>query len=106
MVYRPRSSATMPVRSDAAEQEDWSLHSETLLTDGPYRATAWEETGLTVSVGVSDNRVFAKLGSDYKKPDATTLISPENFRDILYPLSVRDMLFVGKAAGSTLEQDG
>ena len=70
------------------------------------RDTVREELGLTVSVGVSFNKVFAKLGSDYKKPDATTLISPENFRDILYPLSVRDMLFVGKAAGSTLEQDG
>ena len=37
----------MPVRSGAAEREDWSLHSETLLTGGPYRATGWDETGLT-----------------------------------------------------------
>ena len=41
------------------------------------------ELGLTLSVGVSFNKVFAKLGSDYKKPDATTVISPENWRSIV-----------------------
>ena len=79
--------------------------------DGPaiadrIRAAVREELGLTVSVGVSFNKVFAKLGSDYKKPDATTMISPENFRDILFPLPVEDMLFVGKAAAATLGQVG
>ena len=47
-----------------------------------------EELGLTISVGVSFNKVFAKLGSDYKKPDATTVISRDNYRDILFPLPV------------------
>ena len=46
------------------------------------RSAVREELGLTVSVGVSFNKVFAKLGSDYQKPDATTLISPENFREL------------------------
>ena len=41
-----------------------------------------EELGLSISVGVSFNKIFAKLGSDYKKPDATTLISPENWQDL------------------------
>ena len=41
------------------------------------------ETGLTISVGVSFNKVFAKLGSDYKKPDAVTVIDTENFRRIV-----------------------
>ncbi len=54
------------------------------------------EIGLTVSVGVSFNKVFAKLGSDYKKPDATTVISRENYRNIVYPLPVGSLLFVGK----------
>lgn len=56
-------TATMPVRSDAAEREDWSLHSETLLTDGPYRATGWDETGLTAQAadGYYDAR---RLGPD------------------------------------------
>jgi len=56
-----------------------------------------EELGVTASVGVSFNKVFAKMGSDYKKPDATTLITEENFRELLWPLPVSDMLFVGRA---------
>lgn len=62
------------------------------------RETVKRETGLTVSVGVSFNKVFSKLGSDYKKPDATTVISRENFREIVYPLPVSTLLYAGKAA--------
>ena len=65
-----------------------------------------QEFGLTISVGVSFNKIFAKLGSDYKKPDATTLISRENWQEILFPLPVGDMLFVGKAARTALEKIG
>ncbi len=61
-----------------------------------------EEIGITVSVGVSFNKVFAKLGSDYKKPDATTVISREIYRQILYPLPASALLFVGKRAYDTL----
>ena len=60
------------------------------------------EIGITVSVGVSFNKVFAKLGSDYKKPDAVTVISEENFKDIVYPLPVSDLLFVGKKTAESL----
>ena len=63
-----------------------------------------KEVGLTISVGVSFCKVFAKLGSDYKKPDATTLISPENFKDIVWPLPVGDLLFVGKKTAEKLEK--
>lgn len=61
-----------------------------------------EEIGITVSVGVSFNKVFAKLGSDYKKPDATTVISRENFKEIIYPMPASALLFVGKRAYDTL----
>ena len=65
-----------------------------------------QELGITVSVGVSFNKVFAKLGSDYKKPDATTVISRENFKDIVYPLPVSDLLFVGKSTADALKHLG
>lgn len=68
------------------------------------RARVKEELGLTVSVGVSFNKVFAKLGSDYRKPDATTVISRENFRDIVWPLPVTDLLYVGRSAAALLAQ--
>ena len=65
-----------------------------------------EELGLTISVGVSFNKILAKLGSDYKKPDATTVISPENWREIVWPLSAGALLFVGQAAEGVLESHG
>lgn len=65
-----------------------------------------EEFQLTISVGVSFNKVFAKLGSDYKKPDATTVISRENFHEIVFPLPAQDMLFVGKSAAAALSNAG
>ena len=65
-----------------------------------------EELGLSISVGVSFNKIFAKLGSDYKKPDATTLISPEKGQEIGWPLPVGAMLFVGRSAQRTLAQYG
>ncbi|MDD2956600.1 MAG: DNA polymerase IV [Oscillospiraceae bacterium] len=64
------------------------------------------ELGLTVSVGVSFNKVFAKLGSDYKKPDAVTVISRENYREIVHPLPVTDLLYVGRATAERLRQLG
>lgn len=70
------------------------------------RETVKSETGLTVSVGVSFNKVLAKLGSDYKKPDATTVISKESFREIIYPLPVSTLLYAGKAAAAELARLG
>ncbi len=61
-----------------------------------------EETGLTISVGVSFNKTFAKLGSDYKKPNATTVIDSKNWRDIVFPLPVESLLFVGDATRRSL----
>lgn len=66
------------------------------------RGAVKERLGLTVSVGVSFNKVFAKLGSDYKKPDATTVISRENYKEIVWPLPVSDLLYVGRAAKESL----
>ena len=62
--------------------------------------------GLTISVGVSFNKIFSKLGSDYKKPDATTVISRENYRSIVWPLPVNSLLYVGQAASQAFEKFG
>ena len=70
------------------------------------RAEVRQQFGLTISVGVSFNKIFAKLGSDYKKPDATTVISRENFREIVWPLPVTDLLFVGRSAAQSLSKFG
>jgi len=62
------------------------------------------EVGITISVGISFNKVFAKLGSDYKKPDATTVISRENFQELVWPLPVTDLLYVGHAAKNAFQR--
>lgn len=54
------------------------------------------ELGVTVSIGVSFNKIYAKLGSDYKKPDAVTVINKENYKNIVYDLPVGDLMFVGR----------
>ncbi len=61
------------------------------------REAVKREIGVTVSVGVSFNKIFAKLGSDMKKPDAVTEISPENYKDTAWKLPVSDLLYVGKS---------
>lgn len=64
------------------------------------------ETGLTVSVGIADNKAFAKLGSDMKKPDASTLITPENFKQIVWPLPADNLLYVGRMTREKLRRCG
>lgn len=64
------------------------------------------ELGITISAGVSFNKVFAKLGSDMKKPDAVTVISRENFKEKVWTLPVGDLLFVGRRTCEKLNQSG
>ena len=85
--------------------------SQRLFGDGKaiadmLRQRVREELGITISAGVSDNKTWAKLGSDYKKPDATTVITRENVAELLYPLPIQDMLFVGRAAAEILQRHG
>ncbi len=83
-----------------------------LLFGGGYeiaekiRRTVKAELGLTVSVGVSFNKVFAKLASELKKPDAVTEISRENYREKVWRLPVEALLFVGKSTAETLHKIG
>ncbi len=64
------------------------------------------ELGITVSIGVSFNKVFAKLGSDYRKPDAVTLIPRERAAEIVWPLPADRLLYVGPATAETLRRHG
>ena len=64
------------------------------------------ELGITASIGVSDNKITAKLGSDYKKPDAITRIERDNYREVAYPLPVEDLLYVGPATSRKLRHIG
>ena len=70
------------------------------------RRTIKRELGLTISVGVSFNKVFAKLGSDLKKPDAVTVIRKESFREQIWELPVENLLGVGRSTQKKLKQVG
>lgn len=94
--------------------ESWiSLTGSPLLKDhspveiaNEIRKTIKAEVGLTVSIGVSFNKVFAKLGSDMKKPDAVTEIRPDTFKNQVWPLSAADLLYVGRATAEKLHRYG
>ena len=62
------------------------------------------EIGVTISVGVSFCKVFAKMGSEMKKPDGTTVIGPGDFRDVIWPRPATDLLYVGRSAGDILKK--
>ncbi len=64
------------------------------------------EIGLTISVGVSFNKTFAKIGSDLKKPNATTVITKENFKQVVWPLQIGEMFGVGKKTKEKLLKIG
>lgn len=70
------------------------------------RQRIWNELGITVSIGVSNNKITSKLGSDYKKPDAITQITPENYKRIVYPLPASSLLYVGPATARKLQSRG
>lgn len=81
--------------------------SQKLFGTGPkiadeIRERVKRELGLTLSAGVSFNKFFAKMGSEYKKPDATTVISRDNFKELLWPLPVSEMFMVGFATADKL----
>lgn len=83
--------------------------SKNLFGDGKTLADKIREeikqnTGLTISIGVSFCKVFAKLGSDLKKPNATTVISKENFKQTVWNLPVEDMLMIGKKTAQKLKK--
>ena len=70
------------------------------------RQAVKDELGLTVSIGVSFNKIYAKLGSDMKKPDAITIISNEDYKDKVWPLDASELIYVGRATSAKLTKYG
>ena len=108
-IYRQYTDAVEPFGID----ESWLdvTHSERLFGSGleiaeRIRREVREKLGITVSIGVSFNKAFAKLGSDYKKPDAITVIDENNFRDIVYPLPANTLLYVGEKTKAVMSRLG
>ena len=64
------------------------------------------ELGVTVSIGISWNKIYAKLGSDYKKPDAITELNHENYKDMIWQLPASDLLYVGRQTNKKLQKLG
>ena len=64
------------------------------------------ELGITVSIGLSWNKIYAKLGSDYKKPDAITVFNRENYKEKIWPLPASDLLYVGRSTTKKLGNYG
>jgi DNA polymerase-4 len=83
---------------------DWHKNGYEIAQE--IRSRVKDEVGITVSIGVSFNKVFAKLGSDYKKPDAITVISRENYKKIAWELPCSDLLMIGRATTAKLNYYG
>jgi DNA polymerase-4 len=106
-IYREYSSRVESFGIDEAWVDISHLASsdeEAVNIANNIRSRVIAEVGLTISVGVSFNKVFAKLGSDMKKPNATILISRENYQQKVWPLSVSDLLYVGRATTRKFEK--
>ena len=83
-----------------------SLKGDGLLIAKEISSRIKYELGITVSIGVSFNKIFAKLGSDYKKPDAITTMSKGEFQQKAWPLPVSDLLYVGASTNKKLQSLG
>lgn len=103
-ILREYTPLVEPFGLDEAWLDVTGCHRDPVEIAHEIRRRVKEELGITVSVGVSFNKSFAKLGSDYKKPDAVTVFSRENYRDLVWPLPAGDLLFVGRATRKKLAE--
>ena len=103
-ILREYSPLVEPFGLDEAWVEVTGSRRDPVEIAHEIRRRVKEEIGITVSVGVSFNKSFAKLGSDYKKPDAVTHFSRENYQELVWPLPAGDLLFVGRATKKKLEE--
>ena len=110
LIYRDYTDYVEPASIDESYLDmsgtlNWYRMSARELAD-TIRERVKREIGITISVGAAENKVFAKMGSDYRKPDATTVILGEDYKTILWPLPVSDLLFAGRASVKLLNGKG
>ncbi len=105
-IYRSYTNLVEPFGLDEAWLDVTGRDTDGRSLADTLRRRVREELGLTISVGVANNKAFAKLASDMKKPDATTVITRENFRQVVWPLPVGDLLYVGPATVRKLQTCG
>ena len=107
-IYRSYSDRVEPFGMDEAWIDLTGTEGVRTLSDGVTKANqirkkVYEETGLTLSVGISDNKTFAKLASDYKKPDAVTVLGPDEYLSIISNMSIGEMVFAGRSTQKRLK---
>lgn len=83
-----------------------TMYGDAMTIAENIRRSVREELGLTVSIGVSFNKIFAKLGSDLKKPDAITQIRRDDFKEKIWPLDCSEMIYCGRATTAKLAKYG
>ncbi len=110
-IYRDYTDRIEPFGLDEAWLDITGLFRNGKQADGEeianeIRSRIKKELGITVSVGVSFNKIFAKLGSDLKKPDAVTVISKENFRERIWGLSAGELIYIGRHTREKLKNRG
>ena len=105
-IYKRYTDLVEAFGMDECWCDDTGCQRDGLQIAEEIRKAVREELGLTVSIGVSFNKYFAKLGSDMKKPDAITVITPENFQEKVWPLPASELLYVGPATASKLASYG
>lgn len=103
-IYSDFTDQIEPFGLDEAWLDVTGENGESVANEIRKRIT--RELGVTASVGVSYNKIFAKLGSDIKKPDATTVISEDNYKVVAWPLPVEELLYVGSATRQKLNKYG
>ena len=105
-IYKRYTDQVEPFGMDECWLDVTDLQGEPRQIAEEIRQAVKDELGLTVSIGVSFNKIFAKLGSDLKKPDAVTEITKDNFKEKVWPLACSELLYCGRATTAKLGSSG
>ena len=82
------------------------IYPDPMVTACEIKDRIYRELGFTVNVGISTNKLLAKMASDFEKPNKVHTLYPEEVPQKMWPLPVRDLLFLGKASEKKLVQNG